>query len=504
MQILIVECGSQYTQIIARRIRELGVRSEIVAPDRVGQWLGEHTPKGIILSGGAASVYSADAPQIPDIVLAQNVPMLGICFGMHWLVRQAGGVVALLTARTEYGEARFQKVNVDPLLEGIPAVEGIALLYSQVWASHGDSVVRMPKDWIISGYTVSDTEKTVATIYLPEKKWHGVQFHPEVAETTHGKMILKNFIGLCNVVEDWKATDRIEEIRDHARRVIPGGDVFIAYSGGVDSSVAAALLKPVFGERLVCITIDAGNLREGEQDEIRNHAWSLGCPLTLVDAEDVFLPILAGVTDAELKRTVFQGQYREALSRHISGTLVQGGISSDFIESAKTGGALIKTHHNPAVESFNPLRGLFKDEVRELGRSMGLSESITERMPFPGSGLFVRIVGVPITWECLSIVRHADFVVRRIIREQRLEKKISQLVVALLGVRVTGVKGDHRSYEYPVAVRAVETFDFMTARGYQFSDAIRRRINRELSSHPNIACALFDESDKPPRTIEFE
>lgn len=511
MQIAIIDLGSQYTYLIARSLRELGVRSVVLAPQNIEPWFKDNKPKGIILSGGAASIYDEDAPSINyGVLVARGVPILSICLGMHGLVKHFRGKVVNRPVSAQYGPADFTLTGYeDRLFKNIPAgAHAMPRSFGTVWMSHGDSVDKINGlEMRVLG--VSDgVIAAVRSLYGPV--W-GLQFHPEVRDTQYGKEIFRNFLEICGTTEDWKPVDIIQEIREEVLQAVPeDARCILAFSGGVDSTTLAAILAPVLKERLICLTVDAGQLREGEIEEIKINAIQAGCAPVIVSCKEIFLGPLGfgSITDAEIKREVFQRKYKYILeeeAKRLSATyLIQATLEPDRIESADMGQAVkIKTHHNVGFQSWlkqlHPFR-LFKDEVRELARALGLSSEVSERMPFPGPGLFIRIVGVPVNEERLETVRWAHAKVRKIVRKTGLESEISQLVVALIGVKTVGVGGDHRIYTYPIAVRAVKTFDFMTCSGYEFPPEIRRRIKKVLAPHR----VWFDENDKPPATVEFE
>ncbi|MDZ4286229.1 MAG: glutamine-hydrolyzing GMP synthase, partial [Candidatus Sungbacteria bacterium] len=484
----------------ARRIRELGVRSVVLAPERTSEWLSSHTPRGIILSGGWSSIYDADAPQIPDNILDVPYPKLGICLGMHWMAQKLGGTVEASALCKEYGVRQFFcTTQNDPLFAGIPAT-------SPVLMSHGDSVTYLPQGGRVIGETASCP---LAAFSIPEKNIWGIQFHPESSDSAYGINMLENFLAICGADKDWDPASCVDQIRNDIRSALPKrSNIIHLFSGGVDSTVIAAILQPVLGEHLDCVTIDAGNFREGEMSEIYAHACAAHCSLTVIDATHDFLEASAGLTDAEEKRMAFQRIYQKTLdhAKQIFETTyaIQGTLATDLIESGKEGGAaLIKTHHNVGVQSLNPLAGMFKDEVRELARFLKLPASVCERMPFPGPGLFVRIVGMPVTQARLDVLRWADGRVREIIKANDIEKDISQLIVTLDGP-TTGVKGDARCYGYAVVVRAIQSIDFMTGHGYEIPSCIRRVIIDTLTQHREIVRVWFDETPKPPATFEME
>ncbi|HBT81722.1 hypothetical protein A2757_03690 [Candidatus Giovannonibacteria bacterium RIFCSPHIGHO2_01_FULL_48_47] len=511
MQILIIDLGSQYTLLIGRRLRELGVRSLILPPREVEEYLAKETPRGIILSGGAASIYDSDSPQPPENILKLNVPILGICLGMHWLVQVFGGEIRREETLIEYGPAQFSG-SPTGLLEGVPWGYDLRNVpkYSTIWASHGDSVRVMPL-WF-DDIGESGDGRTIAAIRHKERPIWGLQFHPEVEQTEYGPRILKNFLDICGAVPDWSAQNVIAEIREEISAKVPrNANCLLAYSGGVDSTILASILKLVLGERLTLVTIDGGQLREGELEEIQENAKSAGSNAEIISNPTAFRRIEL-LADAEEKRAHFQETYFATLEEYSARRgielLIQGTLAPDIIESGKVGEAAhIKTHHNlgnSRLKQLHPLRALFKDEVRDLARALGLPEKVSERMPFPGPGLFCRVVGLPATEERLGIVRWADREVSHIIKEAQLERKISQLVVALIGAKTVGVKGDGRSYGYPIVVRAVRTSDFMTAWGVELPSQVRREIIRTLTTHPAVTRVWFDETSKPPATIELE
>ncbi len=500
-QIIVVDLGGQYTRLIARKIRELGVRSVVLSAEAAGEALASCKPKGIILSGGWASVRDTDdAPDVPEAILTAGIPVLGVCLGMQWLAKKLGGVVESWASQREYGVYDFKcMVASDPLFQGVPEKSLVRL-------SHGDSVTVLPVGAYRSGMT---KDCGIASFTIPDKQIFAVQFHPECTETDHGSQMLKNFLEICGAVPDWNPECLVAQIRSEVLAAVPKGAKLIhLFSGGVDSTVIAKLLEPVFQDRLVCAFIDTGSLREGEFMEVRRNAVAAGCSLHYFEAKREFVAVMSGLIDGEARRIAFQEMYRNKMEefKDIFKTqyATQGTLATDLIESGQEGGAaLIKTHHNAGVDSINPLRSLFKDEVRDVARFLGLPDFVSERMPFPGPGLFVRIVGIPATEETLNIVRSADACSRGIIRAAGIEHEISQLVVALVGVPTTGVKGDARSVGYAIVVRAVRSVDFMTARGYELPSGVRRSLITALTRDPQIVRVWFDEGDKPCATIEL-
>ncbi len=506
--VLVVDLGAQYAQLIARRIRECHVYSEIVAHDLPASELAARRPAGIVLSGGPASVYEAGAPALDPGVFELGVPVLGICYGHQLMARTLGGEVAA-TGQREYGRTLLHVTEPGVLLEDLAADE-------QVWMSHGDAVTRAPEGFRVTSRTDAIP---IASMEDPERSLYAVQFHPEVAHTPKGAAVMKRFLyDGCGLLPDWTPANVIERAVAAIRTQVGRGEVLCALSGGVDSAVAALLVHKAIGEQLTCVFVDTGLLREGEPEQVEEtFGRHFRVPLVHVKAEDRFLGRLAGVIDPEDKRRrigeEFIRVFEEVAREHRRARfLVQGTLYPDVIESGSGTAARIKSHHNvgglPAemdLELVEPLRDLFKDEVRTVGAELGLPEEIVQRQPFPGPGLAVRIVG-EVDRENLTIVRAADHVVREEIRRAGLDRETWQAFCVLLAdVRSVGVMGDGRSYEHPVVLRAVTSEDAMTADWarlpHDVLDGIASRIVREV---PGVNRVVYDVTSKPPGTIEWE
>ena len=444
--VAIIELGSQYTLLIERTLRELGVRSVILDSRNAASWLKKNPLKAVILSGGASSVYNSDAPQPPAEVLSlmrqdgQPIALLGICYGMQWLAHRLGGEVKAVLGNREYGEA---EINLDErghlFFADTPRRQ-------RVWMSHGDSVISVPEGFSILGHTDTGTIAAMARGAML-----GVQFHPEVTHTPYGKTMLTNFLRLAGCENDWMPSSIISSIREDVSARLPNGRVIFGFSGGVDSTTVSAILAPVLKERLLAVTLDGGQLREGELDEIKKHAADAGVNLKVMDARQEFQSAMAGVIDSEEKRSRFKKVYVSLFVRAAQDfgatAVLQGTLATDRIESGATGGALIKSHHNVGLDmgdllQLHPVDCLFKYEVQALAREVGLPESVSNRQPFPGPGLFLRVVGVPATPEKLAIVRFADARVREILMRHGVYDRLSQLIVAYWGVKTVGGKGE--------------------------------------------------------------
>lgn len=505
--VAIIELGSQYTLLIERTLRELGVRSVILDPKRALGWLKKNSLQAVILSGGSSSVYDIDAPEPPVEVLSLRQPggepvaILGICYGMQWLAYRLGCEVKAVPGSREYGEAEVSFNQTDSLFSGVP-------MRQKVWMSHGDSVISVP-----SGFSILGQTDAGAIAAMASGNTYGVQFHPEVTHTPYGKEILANFLRLAGCENDWVPLSVISSIREGVMERLEGQRVVFGFSGGVDSTTVSAILAPVLGERLLAVTIDGGQLREGELNEIRNHAGYAGVNLRVIDAHREFSEVMAGTVDAEEKRRHFKKVYPSIFMRVAkevgARVVIQATLAPDRIESGVTGGALIKSHHNVGLDmgdlvQMHPVDHLFKYEIRALAQEIGLPESVWNRQPFPGPGLFLRVVGVSATPDKLDLVRWADARVREILIHRGIYDGLSQLVVAYVGVNTVGVKGDARVYGGAIVVRAVETVDFMTARGVHFSDEVEDEISAVLTRHPEIVRVWYDPTKKPPATTEME
>ncbi|TMD61319.1 MAG: glutamine-hydrolyzing GMP synthase [Chloroflexi bacterium] len=504
--IAVVDLGSQYAQLIARRVRECRAYGELVPHTTRWEDLADRNVKGVILSGGPASVYEPGAPRVDPRLIDGRVPVLGICYGMQLMAHELGGEV-VAEGKREYGPAMLE------ISEGVPIFAGLRP-QERAWMSHGDSVRRLPKGFHAAGRTV---DLPVAAMTDGGVRF-GVQFHPEVQHTPSGMDVLRNFVlGVCGAKGDWTPASFIDEALSDVRARIGERRALCALSGGVDSAVAAALVARAIGDRLVCVFVDTGLLRESEPEQVVS-TFQDRVTLVPVDAERRFLERLAGVTDPELKRAIigeeFVRVFEAETERHGPiDVLVQGTIYPDVIESkaASDTAARIKTHHNvgglPAdmrLEVVEPLRRLFKDEVRRVGVELGLPEDILWRHPFPGPGLAVRIIG-EITPERLDTLRRADAIFLEELREAGLYKQVAQAFAVLTPVKSVGVMGDYRTYGDVVALRAVTTDDFMTADWARLPHELLARVaSRIVNEVPAVNRVVYDITSKPPGTIEWE
>ncbi len=517
-KLLILDFGSQYTQLIARRVRELEVYCEIHPYDVTDDFVRCYAPRGIILSGGPASVYDGDTPRAPQAVFSQGVPVLGICYGMQTMAAQLGGEVENATHR-EFGYAEVRARGHSRLLNGVEDrrnAEGHGLL--DVWMSHGDKVIRVP-----AGFKViaSNAATPIAAMADEARGFYALQFHPEVTHTLQGKTILAQFAHvICGLGSDWTMPNFVDEAVGHLRSEVGADEVILGLSGGVDSSVAAALLHRAIGDQLTCVFVDTGLLRLNEAEQVlATFQRNLGVRVVHIDASVRFMAQLKGVVDPEAKRKVIGREFvevfqAEAKKRTNAKWLAQGTIYPDVIESA--GGktkkaAAIKSHHNVGglpqslhLKLLEPLRELFKDEVRELGITLGLAPEMVTRHPFPGPGLGVRVLG-EVTQEYAGMLRLADAIFIEELRASGWYERTAQAFAVFLPVRSVGVMGDSRTYEHVVALRAVQTQDFMTAQWAELPHSLLSKIaNRIINEVRGINRVVYDVSSKPPATIEWE
>lgn len=515
-KILILDFGSQFTQLIARRIRELNVYCEIHPYDIPESFITDFAPNGIILSGGPNAVYEDNTPKVPGIVFNLNVPVFGICYGMQAMADQLGGKVENAGKR-EFGYAEVYNTKTT-LLENIIDGHGSDGNYMQVWMSHGDKVTKLPQGFEI---IASSNSCPIAAIANLEKNLFGVQFHPEVTHTKQGSVLLKRFvIEICKCQPSWTMPNYADEAINKIKEQVGTDKVILALSGGVDSTVAGILIDRAIGQNLICIFVDNGLLRYNEAEQVMtSYRQNMGLNIIKIDAKAEFYKELSGITDPEQKRKIIGRLFveifqREALKISDAKWLAQGTIYPDVIESAgsKTKKAHnIKSHHNVGglpeslhLKLLEPLRELFKDEVRALGMVLGLPRDMVYRHPFPGPGLGVRILG-DIRPEFVTLLQHADHIFINELIKSDLYNKVSQAFAVFLPVKSVGVMGDGRTYEYVVSLRAVETTDFMTATVANLPfEFITRVANRIINEVKGINRVVYDISGKPPATIEWE
>ena len=511
--ILVLNFGGQYSHLIARRVRELGVYSEILPCDVSLKEIGKLKPDGIILSGGPASVYEHNSPAMDRKVLGLGIPVLGICYGLQLIAKFAGGEV-LAGKLKEFGSRELNVRKNGNLLKGLSKKE-------QIWMNHGDLVAKLPKDFEILASTDSCP---IAAFENSARKLYGVQFHVEVAHTPKGNQILKNFVfGVCKAKKDWQIKDVSKKLIKEAKKEIGRSSVIMGVSGGVDSAVAATLLHKAIGSRLYCVFVDHGLIRKGEAEEVRNffekklkfrHFY-------FIDASHIFLEKLKGITDPEEKRKiightfieVFEGKVAELEKKHKGiKFLGQGTIYPDRIESAQPSkyASKIKSHHNLTLPDkmklkiTEPLKELYKDEVRELGKTLNIPNEIINRHPFPGPGLAIRILG-EITEERLNILKEADYIFIEELKKSGCYAKTWQAFAALIPVKTVGVMGDARTYEYIISLRAVTSFDAMTADWAKLPNELLEKISsRIINEVRGVNRVLYDITQKPPGTIEYE
>ena len=517
-RILILDFGSQYTQLIARRVREVGVFSEIHPWDMSDDEIQSFNPSGIILSGGPESVTAEGSPRAPELVFELNVPVLGICYGMQTMAVQMGGAVEG-SDHSEFGYAQIRRTHNGGLLHDISDhVNESGELLLDVWMSHGDKVSQLPSGFELIAATDSCP---IAGMAHCDEPWFGIQFHPEVTHTLQGERIFQHFVlEICGCEALWTPANIVEDAIERVRAQVGTDHVLLGLSGGVDSSVVAALLHKAIGEQLTCVFVDNGLLRLHEGDQVMDmFARNMGVKVIRADAEELFLSKLEGVADPEAKRKIIGNTFIDVFDAEASKIsnvkwLAQGTIYPDVIESAgaKTGKAhVIKSHHNVgglpedmALGLVEPLRELFKDEVRRIGLELGLPRDMVFRHPFPGPGLGVRILG-EVKKEYAELLRRADAIFIEELRRSGWYDKTSQAFAVFLPVKSVGVVGDGRRYEWVIAIRAVQTVDFMTARWahlpYELLETVSNRIINEISG---ISRVTYDISGKPPATIEWE
>ena len=517
-KIIIVDFGSQYTQLIARRVRELGVYCEICIAHSLMDLLNlDESVSGVILSGGPETVTSSTTPRVPDALFDYGLPVLGVCYGMQAMVAQLGGEVMASDTR-EFGYAQL-KVLPHPLFEAVSTyMNDLGDAVCDVWMSHGDKVTSLP-----SGFDcIATTDNTpYAAICDNARQFYGVQFHPEVTHTQQGDKMLSAFVfDICHCTSNWTSSTIVDETVDQVRQQVGREHVIVGLSGGVDSAVVAALLAKAIGDQLVCIFVDTGLLRLNEADQVMKvFSEHLSVKVIKVDARQRFYTAIKGVTDPEEKRKIIGNDFitifeEEAAKLSDCQWLAQGTIYPDIIESAKSehGQAhVIKSHHNVGglpekmhLKLIEPLRQLFKDEVRKIGEYLGLPHELVYRHPFPGPGLALRIIG-EVTSERVAILQQADAIFIEELRAHDWYHKVSQAFAVFLPIKTVGVKGDARVYEYVIGLRSVETIDFMTARWshlpYELLSQVSHRIINEV---PHVSRVVYDISGKPPATIEWE
>ncbi|WP_257351417.1 glutamine-hydrolyzing GMP synthase [Pseudalkalibacillus decolorationis] len=505
--ILVLDFGGQYNQLIARRIRDLGVYSELHSHKITVEKVKELNPKGIIFSGGPNSAYAPDSPQCDEAIFELGIPVLGICYGMQLMTHHFGGKVEKANHR-EYGKAIIAIRNSNDLYTGLPEEQS-------VWMSHGDLVIAPPEGFQTD---VTSPSCPVAGMSDPSRNLYGVQFHPEVRHSEHGNQLLKNFVmNICQCEAVWTMENFIEDEIDKIRSTVGDQKVLCALSGGVDSSVVAALIHKAIGDQLVCMFVDHGLLRKGEADSVmKTFADSFNMNVIKIEAKDRFLGKLEGVSDPEQKRKIIGNEFiyvfdEEAAKLKGINFLAQGTLYTDIVESGTETAQTIKSHHNvgglPEDMQFKliePLNTLFKDEVRKVGSELGLPDEVVWRQPFPGPGLGIRVLG-EITDEKLKIVRDSDAILREEIKNAGLEREIWQYFTALPNMRSVGVMGDARTYDYTVGIRAVTSIDGMTSDWARIPwDVLELISTRIVNEVDHVNRIVYDVTSKPPSTIEWE
>jgi GMP synthase (glutamine-hydrolysing) len=513
--VLVVDFGAQYAQLIARRVREASVYSEIVPHRVTAEQVAVRAPAAIILSGGPKSVHVDGAPLLDPAIYGLGIPILGICYGAQLIARQLGGTVGR-GGRGEYGRTQLERTTSDSTLLGPLDGDAILAESEDVWMSHFDAVTELPPGFAATART---NEAPMAVIENDERRIYGVQHHPEVVHTASGQALLVHFLRrIAGCTGDWTMSSIVDDQVAAVRARIGDGRAICGLSGGVDSSVAAALVHRAIGHRLTCVYVDTGLMREGESTQVvETFRRSMGVDLIHVDAGDRFLTALAGITDPEAKRKTIGELFVRIFEENTGGItdaghLVQGTLYPDVVESGGDGTAsVIKSHHNVgglpddmALELCEPLRHLFKDEVRRLGTELGLSDDIVWRQPFPGPGLAVRIIG-EVTPDKVATLRLADTIVREEIRRAGLEREIWQAFAVLADIRSVGVMGDERTYGHPIVIRAVTSDDAMTADWARLPhDLLETMSNRLTNEVPGVNRVVYDVTSKPPGTIEWE
>ena len=505
--VIVVDFGGQYNQLIARRVRENHVYCEVYPYHKAVSKIKELQPQGIIFTGGPASVYEDKAPKIEEEVFHLGIPVLGLCYGMQFMAQTLGGEVKHADMR-EFGKTEIDVNTTSPLFKGLQEKE-------IVWMSHQDYVAKIPEGFEIVAHT---DNCPVAAMQNPAKKLYAMQYHPEVLHSEHGKEMIHNFLfEVCGCTGSWTMANYAKTAVEQIKKTVGDGKVVLALSGGVDSSVAAALISKAVGSQLTCIFVDHGLMRKNEGDEVEAAFKHSGMNFIRVDASERFLSKLAGVSEPERKRKIIGEEFirvfeEEAKKIGAVDFLVQGTIYPDVIESGLGKSAVIKSHHNVGglpdyvdfKEIIEPLRLLFKDEVRKAGRELGIPEYLVNRQPFPGPGLGIRIIG-EVTAEKVKIVQDADYIYREEIAKAGIAPELGQYFAALTNMRSVGCMGDERTYDYAVALRAVTTSDFMTAEAAQLPwDLLGKVTNRIVNEVKGVNRVVYDCTSKPPGTIEFE